>query len=47
VTEDLPGPARLAPWIAHYQRHAVAGVRAPLVAAKIALHLGRFQAYFA
>ena len=47
VTEDLPGPDRLATWIAHYQRHAVAGVRAPLVAAKIALHLGRFQAYFA
>jgi len=46
VTEDLPAPARLAPWIAHYQRHAVEGVRTPLVAAKIALHLGRFQAYF-
>ncbi len=46
VTEDLPGPDSLAAWIALYQRRAVVGVRTPLVAAKIALHLGRFQGYF-
>jgi len=46
VTEDLPVPDRLAAWIAHYQRQVVAGARPPAVAAKIALHLGRFQTYF-
>lgn len=42
-----PVPDSLAAWIAHYPRRAVAGVRAHLVAAKIALHLERFQVYFA
>ncbi|MDQ2806883.1 MAG: site-specific integrase [Chloroflexota bacterium] len=47
MTEELPLPDSLAAWIALYQRRAVVGVRTPLVAAKIALHLGRFQGYFA
>ncbi len=46
MTEELPVPDRLAAWMALYQRRAVESVRAPRVAAKIALHLGRFQAYF-
>lgn len=36
----------LAAWITHYQQFAVAGVRSPAVAAKIALHLDRFLTYF-
>lgn len=47
MTEELPVPDSLTAWIAQYQRRAVEGVRSPAVATKIALHLGRFQAYFA
>ena len=37
----------LAAWLGRYQHLAVAGVRSEAVAAKIALHLARFQAFFA
>jgi integrase len=47
VTEALPVPDSLTAWIVHYQCHAVAGTRPAAAAAKIALHLGRFQTYFA
>lgn len=46
MTGELPVPDSLATWIAHYQRLLVAGTRSPAVAAKIALHLGRFHTYF-
>jgi len=46
---DAPGavPDSLAAWIERYRHLAVAGVRSAAVADKIALHLGRFRAFFA
>ncbi|MHB0878726.1 MAG: tyrosine-type recombinase/integrase [Anaerolineae bacterium] len=42
-----PSPSdSLADWMGHYQALAVAGVRSPDVAAKIALHLSRFVSFF-
>lgn len=39
-------PDSLATWMIRYQQLAVAGVRSPAVAHKIALHLERFRAHF-
>lgn len=40
-------PDSLSAWMEHYQALAVTGVRSAAVAAKIALHLERFQEFFA
>ena len=48
VPPEVPDevPDSLAAWIARYRQLAVAGVRSDAVAAKIALHLARFQRFF-
>ncbi|NTU82119.1 MAG: tyrosine-type recombinase/integrase [Chloroflexales bacterium] len=43
---DPPLPDELSAWCERYLRLAVAGVRSPAVAAKIALHLQRFTDFF-
>lgn len=40
-------PDSLAAWIRHYTQFAITGVRSKAVAQKVALHLDRFQAFFA
>lgn len=44
LLEDVPDS--LQAWMERYQNLAVEGVRSAAVAGKIALHLGRFQAFF-
>lgn len=46
MSDEPPPPDSLTAWIARFQQLAVAGVRSPAVAQKIAWHLERFRDHF-